>query len=99
MKCEITLALWLLDHSYMLLTGKVAQRPFLSQHFEAHALCLQEAIDIVAQYPDNVEQGVAKLLQISRERWAAIQGGRTCDDITAVVTKLNANIGVEAQSA
>ena len=53
-------------------------------------IVLQEAIDIVAQCPDDVEQGCAKLLQVSRERWAAIQGGRTCDDITAVVTKLNA---------
>ena len=51
--------------------------------------CLQEAIEIVAQYPDDVEKGCAELLQVSRERWAAIQGGRTCDDITAVVTKLN----------
>lgn len=50
---------------------------------------VQEAIEIVAQYPDDVEQGCARLLQVSRERWAAIQGGRTCDDITAVVTKLN----------
>lgn len=49
----------------------------------------QEAIEIVAQYPDDVEKGCAELLQVSRERWAAIQGGRTCDDITAVVTKLN----------
>ncbi|KAL3161715.1 hypothetical protein ABBQ38_008813 [Trebouxia sp. C0009 RCD-2024] len=49
----------------------------------------QEAIEIVAQYPDDVEQGCARLLQVSRERWAGIQGGRTCDDITAVVTKLN----------
>ena len=43
----------------------------------------------MAQFPDDVERAVAKLLQISRERWAAIQGGRTCDDITAIVTKLN----------
>lgn len=50
---------------------------------------VQEAIEIVAQYPDDVEQGCARLLQVSRERWAGIQGGRTCDDITAVVTKLN----------
>lgn len=50
---------------------------------------MQEAIEIVAQYSDDVEQGCARLLQVSRERWAAIQGGRTCDDITAVVTKLN----------
>lgn len=50
---------------------------------------MQEAIEIVAQYPDDVEQGCARLLQVSRERWAAIQGGRTCDDITAVVTKLS----------
>ena len=50
---------------------------------------MQEAIEIVAQYPEDVEQGCARLLQVSRERWAAIQGGRTCDDITAVVTRLN----------
>lgn len=53
-------------------------------------------MEIVAQYPDDVEQGVARLLQVSRERWAAIQGGRTCDDITAVVTKLNMNARNEA---
>lgn len=52
-------------------------------------VALQEAIEIVARCPDDVEQGCAQLLQVSRERWAAIQGGRTCDDITAVVTKLN----------
>ena len=55
-------------------------------------LCVQEAVEIVAQYPDDIEQAVARLLQVSRERWAAIQGGRTCDDITAVVTKLNMNM-------
>ena len=60
---------------------------------------MQEAIDIVAQYPDDVEKGVAKLLQTSRERWAAIQGGRTCDDITAVVTKLNASSSSAAGGA
>ena len=58
----------------------------------------QEAVEIVALYPDDVEQGVAHLLQVSRERWAAIQGGRTCDDITAVVTKLNMNAKSEAAS-
>jgi hypothetical protein len=52
-------------------------------------------VEIVALYPDDVEQGVARLLQVSRERWAAIQGGRTCDDITAVVTKLNMNVKME----
>ncbi len=56
----------------------------------------QEAVETVALYPDDVEQGVARLLQVSRERWAAIQGGRTCDDITAVVTKLNMNVKKEA---
>ena len=64
---------------------------------EAHCV-LQEAVEIVALYPDDVEQGVARLLQVSRERWAAIQGGRTCDDITAVVTKLNLNAKTEAVS-
>ena len=53
-------------------------------------------MEVVALYPDDVEQGVARLLQVSRERWAAIQGGRTCDDITAVVTKLNMNVKSEA---
>ncbi len=60
-------------------------------------VCLQEAIEIVARYPDDVEKGVARLLQVSRERWAAIQGGRTCDDITAVVTKLNSNKNTSAE--
>lgn len=59
-------------------------------HVKRSMLPMQEAIEIVAQCPDDVEQGCAQLLQVSRERWASIQGGRTCDDITAVVTKLNA---------
>ena len=44
----------------------------------------------MAEYADNLEQARDQLLQTARERWAAIQGGRTCDDITAIVVKLNA---------
>ena len=50
-------------------------------------------MEIVADYPDNLQEGRNQLLQVARERWAAIQGGRTCDDITAVVVKLNKKIG------
>ena len=53
----------------------------------------------MAQYPDDIEKGTAQLLQASRERWATIQGGRTCDDITAIVTKLDMNKRVFATSA
>lgn len=51
----------------------------------------QEALEIVAEHAGSgLEQARDQLLQTARERWAAIQGGRTCDDITAVVVKLHA---------
>ena len=48
-------------------------------------------MEIVAEHAGNgLTQARDQLLQTARERWAAIQGGRTCDDITAVIVKLHA---------
>lgn len=60
-------------------------------HPKMCVLLPQEALEIVADYPDNLQEGRNQLVQAARERWAAIQGGRTCDDITAVVVKLHCN--------
>eukprot|EP00891_Asterochloris_glomerata_P008777 jgi/Astpho2/8777/e_gw1.00128.94.1_t len=51
-------------------------------------LSSQEGLDIAGSCPSSKEAAAA-LVQRSRERWATIQSGQTCDDVTAIVCRLH----------
>ena len=54
----------------------------------AAPVAAQEGLDIAGSCPSSREAAAA-LVQRSRERWATIQSGQTCDDVTAIVCRLH----------
>ena len=54
----------------------------------AGPVAAQEGLDIAGRYSSSKEAAAA-LVQRSRERWATIQSGLTCDDVTAIVCRLH----------